>query len=219
MDAPWLTTHWAMEGASLAPLVFAPDRARELLAGAGWRDTDGDGLLDRDGEGLRVSISANQENHVRERIAVLAGQYWRAVGVSAQVEVLPWGGFVDDLFRHAFDAAVFDWPLEPGPDQTWLWAADEDGPGTDFNFVSYADPRADALLGQGRTAPDCDPARRAVAYRDLAQQLAADQPYIFLFAAHRRLAVAKALVGPQPGPYGRLYWNVAGWYLEGGEGG
>jgi len=217
LDAPWLATHWAMAGASLTPLAYAPDRARQLLAEAGWRDTDGDGLLDKDGQLLHVDISANLGNLARERIAMLVQQYWHAVGVSAQVEVLPWGTFVDDLFRHAFDAAVFDWPLEPGPDQTWLWAEDENGPGTGFNFVSYADAQVDSLLEQGRTAPACDPARRAAAYRDLAGRLAADQPYVFLFVAHRRLGVAEALVGPQPGPFGGLYWNVTDWWLEGGE--
>jgi peptide/nickel transport system substrate-binding protein len=215
MDAPWLATHWAMEGASLTPLAYAPDRTRRLLAEAGWRDTDGDGWLDKDGQQLQVNICFNQENPVRERIAILTQQYWHAVGVSAQVEVLPWGIFVDDLFRHDFDVAVFDWPIEPAPDQTWLWAAAEDGPGTGLNFVSYAASQVDRLLEQGRTALACDPSRRRMVYQDLAGRLAADQPYVFLFAAHRHLAVAEALVGLRPCPYGGLYWNVTDWYLKG----
>ncbi|UCC62890.1 MAG: hypothetical protein JSV36_19420 [Anaerolineae bacterium] len=160
-----------------------------------------------------MGISTNQGNPVRERIAILAQQYWQAVGVSAQVQVMPWGILLDDLFTHNFDAVAFDWPLEPGPDQTWLWATAESVTGTGFNFVSYASAEADALLERGRMAPACDPARRAAAYQDLARRLAADRPYLFLFAAQRHLAVAEALVGPQPGPYGGLYWNVAEWYL------
>jgi len=213
MDAPWLATHWALEGASLTPLAYAPEQARQLLAGAGWRDSDGDGLLDKDGERLHVSIGANLENPARERIAILTQQYWRAVGVSAQVEVQEWGIFLDNLFNHTFDVAVFDWPLEPGPDQSWLWAAANNAAGNGLNFVSYANAQADMLLEQGRTAPACDLARRAAAYRDLAQRLVADQPYVFLFAAHRRMVIAETLVGPQPGPYGGLYWNVTDWYL------
>ena len=213
MDSPWLAEHWAVEGASLAPLPYDPDQARRLLADAGWRDTDGDGLLEKDGTGLNLSLSANAGNTAREQIAVLVQQYWHAIGVSAQVEVLPWGVFLDDLFNHTFDVAVFDWPLEPGPDQTWLWAAGENEPGSGFNFCSYASAEADALLEQGRAAHACDPARRAAAYRDLAQHLAADQPYIFLFAAHRQLGVSQNLLGPQPGAYAGLYWNIAEWHL------
>lgn len=216
IEAPWLAEHWVLAGASLAPLAYAPEQASQLLNQAGWRDGDGDGLLDRAGEPLSLRISANVGHPVRERIAILVQQYWQAVGVSAQVEMLPWGVFLDDLFSHAFQVAVFDWPLEPGPDQTWLWAAGENTPGDGFNFVSYASPQADALLAQGRAALGCDPARRAAAYQALARQLAADQPYVFLFAPHRRLAMDEALTGPQPGPYGGLYWNVAGWYLARG---
>ncbi len=218
MGAPWLATHWAMAGASLTPLAYAPDQAQQLLTEAGWRDADGDGLLDSDGQVLRLSIITNQDNPIRERIAILAQQYWQVVGVSAQVNVLPWGGVLDDLFGHTFDVAVFDWPLEPGPDQSWLWASDENEVGTGFNFVSFANAHADALLAQGRVASGCDPTRRAAAYRDLARQLAADGPCVFLFAAHRRLAVSETLVGPQPGPFGELYWNVTQWYLTGDGG-
>jgi peptide/nickel transport system substrate-binding protein len=217
MDAPWLANHWALDGMPLTSPAYAPDQASQLLAEAGWRDSDGDGFLDRDGEPLYLHISANLGHAARERIAILVQQYWQAVGIAAQVEVLPWGVFLDDLFSHVFEIAVFDWPLEPGPDQTWLWATAENMPGNGFNFVSYASARADALLERGRTAPGCDPARRAAAYRDLARQLAADQPYVFLFAANRRLAVSEALIGPQPGPYGGLYWNVADWYLTESE--
>jgi len=213
MDAPWLSTHWAMEGISLTPLPYAPDQARELLAAAGWHDSDGDGLLDGGGEPLRLSIITHPANSAREQIALLTQQYWRSIGISAQVRMLPWGLFLDDLFRHTFDVAVFDWPLDAAPDQSWLWAAGEDGLGTGFNFISYANDRVDALLEEGRAVPGCDMDSRAVAYQDLARQLIDDQPYIFLFASHQRLAVTDALTGLQSGPYNGLYWNVAQWSL------
>jgi len=213
IESPWLATHWALDGDSPAPLAYAPDQARQILDEAGWRDIDGDGLLSKDGQRLHVAISTNLGNPVRERIAILAQQYWRAVGISAQVEVLPWGVFMNDLFEHTFDTAVFDWPLEAAPDQTWLWATAENAIGTGFNFVSYANVQVDALLEQGRTAQGCDTERRAAAYPALAQHLAIDRPYIFLFVPHRHLAVSRTLVGLQPGAYSELYWNATEWYL------
>ncbi|MFZ5917122.1 MAG: ABC transporter substrate-binding protein [Chloroflexota bacterium] len=217
LNAPWPDAHWALDGAPPDAPGYDPERARQLLAETGWRDADGDGLLEKDGRRLQVSILTNLENPARERVAMLAQGYWHALGVAAQVEVLPWGSFLDDLLGHKFDVVAFDWPLEPGPDQSWLWAQAQSEPDIGFNFGSYASAEVDALLEQGRLAPGCDAARRAAAYRALAQRLAADQPYVFLFTAQRQVITSSSLIGLQPGPFAGFYWNVAEWHLREGK--
>ena len=207
-----LPGHWASR-ADVRPPDYDSARARQLLAQAGWADSDGDGFLDREGEPLRLSLSTNLGNEVREAIAVLVGQYYRAVGVAAQVELVEWGNLLGRLFEHRFDAAVLSWPLKLDPDQRLLWHSTEDTPGSGFNFVSYHNSLADALLEEGAVVPGCDRRRRAEVYGRLWAILARDRPYDFLFAPDELIAVNRRLVGPAPSPFAGPYWNANEWYM------
>lgn len=42
-----------------------------MLAEAGWKDTNGDGILDKDGKKFSFTLKTNQGNKVREDIAVV----------------------------------------------------------------------------------------------------------------------------------------------------
>ncbi len=210
-----LPGHWALSGVEgLAPFEYDPDRAADLLAQAGWSDSDGDGLRDRDGQPLMLRLSTNSDNRLREDIAVLVQQYYRAVGVGAQVEFMEWGNLVQDMFTHNFDAIVFSWPLGPDADGTPWWDSRQNTPGRGFNFVSYANPQVDGLLATGLTASRCDPAARARAYGQVAVILAEERPYDFLFAPYRLWAVNRRIGGVAPSPYAGPVWNLAQWHVR-----
>jgi len=209
-----LPGHWALRGDTGPGLYdYDPGEARRLLAEAGWSDSDGDGILDREGEPLQLSLATNAGNGTREAIAILAGQYYRAIGVAAQVELVEWGNLLGRMFSHRFDAVVLSWPLELDPDQREFWHCEENALGSGFNFVSYCNPHLDALLIEGATMLSCDSERRAEIYSEMASILTEDRPYDFLFAPDNLLAANRRVVGPDPSPFAGLYWNVADWYV------
>ncbi|HEX6105278.1 MAG TPA: ABC transporter substrate-binding protein, partial [Gemmatimonadales bacterium] len=74
---------WIRHG---APAPLPPDRAaaRRLLAERGWRDTDRDGILDRDGAPLSLSLIYPNTSGIRRQMALLIQEQWRTVGVRAE---------------------------------------------------------------------------------------------------------------------------------------
>ncbi len=176
-------------------------------------DSDGDGIRDRDGEQLRLRLATNGGNPIREAIAILAQQYYLAVGVAAEVELMRWGNFLQDTFTHDFDLVVFSWPLALDPDGWELWHSSESVLDSGFNFVSYHNPRVDELLLQGLRVPKCEKARRAAIYSEIATILAEDQPHAFLFTPYNLIAVNERVGGVAPSPFAGLHWNLADWYV------
>jgi peptide/nickel transport system substrate-binding protein len=205
-------THWAADPA-LSPPPYDPDGARQLLAEAGWTDSDGDGWVDRGGKRLRLPIRTNGGDRLREDVATLVAGYYRAIGIDASTELVSWGALVDDLFTHDFEAIVFGWPLQADPDQSRWWLSTENDVGIGYNFVSFTDDMVDRLLQEALTVPGCDAVRRAERYQQIQYLLTQERPYDFLFIPYATVLTRPDLHGVVAGPFAGPLESVAAWYV------
>jgi peptide/nickel transport system substrate-binding protein len=173
---PVLSSFWAFDHA-IEPLPFDPRQARALLAEAGWRDGDGDGVVDRDGRPLTVELLAPAENEVRQDIALLIQEDLARVGVAASSRVLEWGALLAALDDGAFDGAVNLWEEPTQIDLGEIWHSPPSDEPT-MNFGRYGNPEVDRLLEQVAEMSDVSDQKPLL---DRIQELiAADQPYTFL---------------------------------------
>ena len=69
---------------------FAPQRARDLLAEAGYADSDGDGIVDRDGQPLEIVIGGYPQRFQLPIMAEAAQAMLADVGIRAEVRITEW---------------------------------------------------------------------------------------------------------------------------------
>lgn len=182
---------------NVKPLPYDPEKSRRLLAEAGWKDTDGDGILDKDRKPFRFKLITNSGNDTRRDVGVLVQRQLREIGVDVTLEIYEWSVFLKNFInaRH-FDACILGWSLSPDPDDYQIWHSSQIEKG--FNFVSFKNSEVDRLWEEGRSEYDVEKRKRI--YWRIHELMAEDQPYTFLFSPLGISALQKKFVLTEEGP-------------------
>jgi peptide/nickel transport system substrate-binding protein len=163
--------------------VFDPEKAKALLAEAGWADTDGDGVLDKEIDGervpLRFEIISNSGNDIRKAIGLTVIDEMKRAGVDATFREIDWSIMLGKIKKFDYDAVILGWAMSvTSPDLYQVWHSSQAVEGGS-NHVFYKNPEIDALLEAYRV--EFDPAKRKEMYDRVQEILYEDQPYTFLF--------------------------------------
>jgi peptide/nickel transport system substrate-binding protein len=189
---------------------YDPKKALELLAEAGWRDTDGDGILDRKGQRFEFELLVNQGNEVRAKTAEIVQRRLAEVGISVKIRVIEWAAFIKEFInKRRFDAVILGWTIPMDPDLYDVWHSSKTGP-SELNFISYKNEEVDILLERGRST--FDRAERKRCYDRIQEIMAEDQPYIFLYVPDALPIFNARVRGIDPAPIG-IGHNVIRWYV------
>ena len=182
-----VTPEYAPELENLYP--YDPERARALLAQAGWVDQDGDGVREKDGRDLLIRMSMVSWGKSRFFSEVLYSQL-RAVGVELQLEMMDYSvqmeygrdGSKNMLFMGGSGHSASD------SLKGYFHSANAD---SGFAWSKYRDSKLDALLDEAVLTQDIE--LRADLYRR-AQRLIMNQAlilpiydYVLLIGASKRV--------------------------------
>lgn len=194
---------------TLSPVTQDVARAKALLTAAGFADTDGDGMLEKDGKPFAFSILTNQGNQQRILTATVIQSQLKAVGIDVRIRTVEWAAFIKEFVNKGrFDALILGWTITQDPDIYEVWHSSKAGKG--LNFTKYQNAEVDALLEQARATPDMQ--KRKALYDRLQEVLADEQPYCFLFVPYALPVVQSRFQGIEPALAGIMY-NFEKWWV------
>jgi peptide/nickel transport system substrate-binding protein len=180
------------------------------LHGAGWRDTDGDGILDKNGQPLEFTILLNMGNQERLKSAEIIQRQLGEIGIRVKLRVMEWASFINEYIdKKRFEAVILGWSTGPEPDQYDIWHSSKTAP-KELNFISYKNKEVDEVLEKARRTFNQEERKRY--YFRFQEILAEDQPYTFLFIPYALPAINARFRGIQPAPAGITY-NFIHWYV------
>ena len=207
---PYPPTSWAYNP-DVKNFDYTPEKAKAILLSLGWKDSDKDGWLDKNGKKFEFTIITNQGNKSRSLAAELIQAHLRKIGIQVNIRILEWSTFIHQYVdKKSFDAIILGWNLGRDPDQYGLWHSSQKKEGQ-YNFVSYENKRIDKLLEDGRRI--FDEKKRQKIYRELHRILADEQPYTFLYVPDSLPVIHKRIIGPETAPAG-IGWNFREWYIS-----
>jgi peptide/nickel transport system substrate-binding protein len=183
---------------------FDPEAAGRLLDEAGCRDGDGDGVRERSGVPLRLTLlEIAGGKSVAAEIRAYAHDLRRA-GLSVEVVPVDAATLLARMRQGDFDLAPMMWEGLPDDDPGALF-----DPRGELAFTGYRSPVLAALLDELRLA-DGPPVRAPILQR-IAELLAGELPVIFLYRHDVAALVARRVHG-LAGEGGRL--DLRGVWLD-----
>lgn len=163
------------------PLDFNPKKAQELLAKAGWADSDKNGILDKtvNGQKVEFKVSLIYANKDSEKYWTILKEDAKKAGVDIELKLLEWNSFVKTIDDKNFDMMAMGWgggDVEDDPKQ--IWHSTSNGKGGS-NYISYNNAEVDKLIDQARG--ELDKNKRKDLFKKVYGLIADDVPYIFMF--------------------------------------
>ncbi len=202
-DTYWYNPH-------VKKFPYDPEKAKKMLEEAGWRDTDGDGIIDKDGKPFEFTIITNHGNDMRKNAATIIQKDLKNVGIEVKIRVIEWAAFIKNFInKRNFEACLLGWGIGIDPSQIDIWNSKKTGE-SELNFITYQNPEVDRLLELGVSTYDKE--ERKKYYDEFQAIIAEDQPYTFLFVQYSLPIISSRFHGIQPAPIGISY-NFTEWYV------
>jgi peptide/nickel transport system substrate-binding protein len=127
------------------------EKARALLAEAGWVDSDGDGTVDRDGEPLELLLRCRTGDLIRENGTIIIERNLRDVGIKAIPRLMELSATLDRVHAGDFDIYYGHSSARLSLDLSSFYGTDGG-----FNLTGYSNASVDSLIAGGLAQEDRD---------------------------------------------------------------
>ena len=178
---------WAYEP-DIFQFTYDPNRARQLLDEAGYKDPDGDGPLPR----LQLSLKVGNAEEVRLQATVIQQQL-RDVGIDVDVRSYEFATMYADVIKGNFQMFGLQWVggAMADPDILRRVFYSTQTPPAGFNRGHYDNPEVDRLLDLAGAAKT--EAERKKYYGAAQKIIAEDAPYISIWN-RTNVAIARPII-------------------------
>lgn len=194
----------------LKPIAFDVDGAKKLLEEAGWKDTDGDNILDKmvDGQKLKFEYELMYiaGNPVTENIAKAIAEAMYKAGVKANIRSVEFVAFYDKVRAHEFDMYMGAWAGSYAPDDPHQIWSSKNWENKGSNYVGFGNEESDRLIDSIASTPN-DSVRLPMEKR-LQAIIYEEQPYVFLYVPPVKIAIHRRFEN------GDFYFEKPGVFLS-----
>ncbi len=160
----------------IKPWPYDPQKSNKLLDEAGWIDSNGDGIRDKNGIELRFKLSYPSGSPTYEEIVKAIKDDLARIGVDMVPDPVEWSIFLNKMHDGDIDAALSGWAgtIESDPYQLF-----DSSQMKGSNYYGINNKDMDALIEKARRA--LEPEKRYALYHRFDRLVHQLQPYTFLF--------------------------------------
>lgn len=192
VNSPISVASWAYTD-DLNQYDYNPEKAKQVLADAGWKDEDGDGVLEKDGQELSFTITASSGSQFIDQLLALAQDNLNSIGFDVKLSRIEFNTLREKIDAGELESWFMGWRFGSDPDPYNVWHSEGD-----WNRTGFSDPRADELIEKARKT--LDKYDRKQYYVEFQKIWNESMPYLPMYANIYANAVNKRIRGLDPAP-------------------
>ena len=172
---------------NLKPFPYDPARAAKLLREAGWKDSDNDGILEKDGRKFTFTMMQIAGHAIHQRMMPMLKESFAKAGIDMKIRNVEWSVYVQNLNARNYDVCSLGWSSSFDPDLYQVWHSSQIA-NEGSNHISYKNEELDKLLEKMQVTFDMK--ERIALGHKIARLLHEEQPYTFLFFSNSLTALS-----------------------------
>lgn len=198
---------------AIQPIPLDLEKSKQLLEEAGWKDTNDNGVRDKEIDGklveLRFDLMIFSDSPQYLSIAETIKSSLRQVGVDVLISPAKWALMLQKLRKKEFDATILGWVADWKSDPYQIWHGSQaDLP--DSSNYGYQNPEVDKAIDQLRVT--MDESEQVPLYHKIHRLIYEDQPYTFLFAEKATAGIDARIDNVNFYPLLRPHIDLREWY-------
>jgi len=196
VNPPW-------QNSEVQPYPYDPEKAKALLAEAGWTDSDGNGFVDKDGEELKLTFDSPNGRYIKDiDIAQAVGQFLIDAGINVEVAPQEWSNYVTRL-----DAKELDDLYLIGSGSNFEGQADISDleANSSSNYGQWKNEQFQTLFAQLQGELDLEKRRELL--NEMQVLVNEEAPYIFLYFQVAFYGLSDRLADWKPYPNERMHFE------------
>lgn len=152
-------------------------RAQELLAEAGWEDTDGNGIVDKDGEDLELRLFVRSESTDTIKAGTFISDWLEQAGIRVNTKAVSDNTLTDDIYAADYDMFIWGWGSDPDPD--FILSVLSCGQFMFWSDTFWCNEEYSRLYEEQKTQLDLD--ERAETIHEMQRIAYEESPYVIFF--------------------------------------
>jgi len=174
---------------TIKPFEFSISKAKKILSEVGWADTDGDGILDKNGAKFQFRILQVTSHPLQSKILPIIKEDMAKVGIVMNIQKVEWSIYVQKLEKKEFEVCILGWGLSIESDPFQLWHSSHADNDDSSNHCSFKNKDADDLIDELRIT--FDKKRQIEIYHAFHKLIHDEQPYTFLINSYSLMGQSK----------------------------
>ncbi|SFI86886.1 peptide-binding protein [Thermoflavimicrobium dichotomicum] len=155
---------------------YDPNKAKQLMAQAGYKDANGDGLVeDPQGKPYKVIINYPSDSTTSARMAPILVDNLKKAGINAEIaQPKEWKTFLELQDQGKLETFLMAWGLDVDPDPAGIWRSNDE-----FNKLNFKNPENDKLIEQQQVERDRN--KRKELLKKWTELISEEAPQVFLY--------------------------------------